>query len=470
MSLTSALNAARSGLTYSTRWAQTASSNISNANTPGYARRSIELTTTPMGDPIVSGVGRAVDASLDRMYRLEAARTGRQDALAQILAMHTDVLGDAQSGDSMLSRLTDFRNSLGLLSMSPGDGATQRAAVADAEALAGALNRAHGGLADAADAARAGVGRDIATINKTLTQVAELNRRIAREPEGTDMALAFADQMTQALDSLAPLIDVTIRTDAAGQVEIFAGGGAPLLQGREPALLSYDRATGTLTAGTAEITPGVAGLRGPGEGSLAGYVTFLNTEAPRLQAQLDEVARALIQGAQDIETATTGGATGLFTDAGAPLGAGFAPGLAGRIAVNDAVRPEAGGALWRIRDGMAAAAPGPAGDATAINGYIGILDAETAFDGGAGLGDRATLAGYMSTLIAAQQTTRAEAETARDTFSAGAETVQARRLGFMGVNVDDELQQLLQIEQAYAANSQVMRTVAEMMDRLLDSF
>lgn len=470
MSLTSALNSARSGLTYSTRWAQTASSNISNANTPGYARRSIELTTTPMGEPIVSAVGRAVDASLDRMYRLEAARTGRQDALAQTLTIYTDVLGDTQSTDSMLSRLTDFRNSLGLLSMTPGDSATQRAAVTDAEELAGALNRAHEGLADASDAARAGVARDIASINKTLTKVAELNRRIAQEPEGTDMRLAFEDQMTQALDSLAPLLDFTVQTSASGQVEIFAGGGAPLLQGKDPALLSYDRATGTLLAGTAEITPGVAGLRGPQEGSLAGHVTFLNTEAPQIQTQLDEVARALIRGSQDLEAATTGGATGLFTDAGAPLGATFAPGLAGRIAVNDAVRPEAGGDLWRIRDGMAALAPGAEGDATTINDFIGFLDGPTAFDGAAGLGDRATMAGYMSTLIAAQQTTRAEAETARDTFSAGAETVQARRLGFMGVNVDDELQQLLQIEQAYAANSQVMRVVAEMMDTLLDSF
>ena len=188
-----------------------------------------------------------------------------------------------------------------------------------------------------------------------------------------------------------------------------------------------------------------------------------------MQHQLDEVARALIDGFQSVEQAN-GGTVGLFTDAGGALGATYAPGLAGRIAVNDAVLPEAGGALWRIRDGMAAAVPGTAGDATIVNQMAAMLDAPMSFDAAAGLGEIGTLSSYMSTLIASQQTARSEAETARDTFSAGAEAVQSRRMGFMGVNVDDELQQLLQIEQSYAANSQVLRVVSQMLDTLLESF
>jgi flagellar hook-associated protein 1 FlgK len=36
-----------------------------------------------------------------------------------------------------------------------------------------------------------------------------------------------------------------------------------------------------------------------------------------------------------------------------------------------------------------------------------------------------------------------------------------------GVNIDEELQQLMLIEQSYAANATVMRTLDEMMDTLL---
>jgi flagellar hook-associated protein 1 FlgK len=41
------------------------------------------------------------------------------------------------------------------------------------------------------------------------------------------------------------------------------------------------------------------------------------------------------------------------------------------------------------------------------------------------------------------------------------------RQGVQGVNVDDELQQLMMIEQSYAANSKVMTAVANMIDTLL---
>jgi len=469
MSLASALNSARSGLSYTSRWAQTTSTNISNANTLGYARRTPQLATSTMGDPVITGISRAVDASLDRMYRVEAGRTGRQDALAQVLSVHTDVLGDTESTDSMLARLTDFRNSLGLLSLTPADSASQRAAVTDAQDLAGALNRANEGLVQARRVAQSGVEQDVAAVNKSLAQIAELNRRIGQEQPGSDLQLSLQDQMTQALDDLAPVIDFTLRTTQSGEVELFTSGGAPLLESNAPALLSYDAATRSLTAGDVEITPGVDGVRGLSEGTLAGKLGFLTSEAPAMQHQLDEVARALIDGFQSVEQAN-GGTVGLFTDAGGALGATYAPGLAGRIAVNDAVLPEEGGALWRIRDGMAAAVPGTAGDATIVNQMAAMLDAPMSFDAAAGLGEIGTLSSYMSTLIASQQTARSEAETARDTFSAGAEAVQSRRMGFMGVNVDDELQQLLQIEQSYAANSQVLRVVSQMLDTLLESF
>ncbi|MGR3569334.1 MAG: flagellar basal body protein, partial [Pseudooceanicola nanhaiensis] len=58
MSLASALNSARSGLSYTSRWAQTTSTNISNANTLGYARRTPQLATSTMGDPVITGISR----------------------------------------------------------------------------------------------------------------------------------------------------------------------------------------------------------------------------------------------------------------------------------------------------------------------------------------------------------------------------------------------------------------------------
>ncbi|WP_375689969.1 flagellar hook-associated protein FlgK [Pseudooceanicola sp. LIPI14-2-Ac024] len=470
MSLTSAFNAATTGLSLTSRWASTTSLNISNANTLGYARRTPNVTVSATGEPIVNGISRAIDYSLDSMYHAETARTGTQSALAEVLTLYTTTLGGTDSTDGMLARLTDFQSSMNLLAITPSDTSLQRAAVTDAEELVNALNRADSGLEQARNSAAGSAATDVAEINTLLSQIAKLNARIETEAEGTDTRLTFEDKLTQALDDLSPLIDYTVRYDSVGRVEIFTTGGTPLLQGDEPSLLAFDKTTLSLTAGGIDITPNVDGVRGINEGTLAGYITFLNTKAPEIQAQLDEVARALIQGFQDSDASLAAGDAGLFTDAGVAITGPITEGLAGRIAINDAVLPEAGGELWRLRDGIGATVEGAQSDPTQINAFIDFMNSTTSFDSAAGLGDSATLTSYISTLIASQQTLRSEAETSRDSYSAGADTIQSTRMGFMGVNVDDELQQLLLIEQSYGANSQVLQTINEMFEELLSSF
>ena len=48
-------------------------------------------------------------------------------------------------------------------------------------------------------------------------------------------------------------------------------------------------------------------------------------------------------------------------------------------------------------------------------------------------------------------------------------TFEDNRSSIEGVNVDTELQKLLEIEQAYGANSQVLTSLSDMLDTLLAS-
>lgn len=470
MGLISAFNAARSGMSVTSRWAGSVSSNIANANNPSYARRDTHLATSAQGTATVSEIARAVDASLDAMYRDELGRTARQDAIATGLSAYTALLGDSESSDTILTRLTDFRNALGLLSVSPSDTALQRSAVADAQELAAMLNRAGSELSDAMDGAEDGIGADIAGVNAALSRLEGYNEQLSSGGLGTSEAqLALQDRIGAELDALAEYMDFTLRTDPQGRIELFAAGGTSLLSGGVAQMLSFDAATGTLHAGDFEITPGVPGVRGISEGTLSGKIELFNETLPEMQAQLDEVARALMSGMQSADAGLAPGEPGLFTDAGDALSDPAAPGLALRIAVNGAVLPEQGGAYWRIRDGMAADVPGAAGDNTQIEAFIATLDGDMAFDTDAGLGGSAALSGYVATLIASQNSTRAEAESSAESLAAGAIAVQSTRMSFMGVNVDDELQQLTAIEQSYSANAQVLTVVSEMIDTLLDA-
>lgn len=470
MSLTSAISAARSGLQYSSRWAQTTSTNVANANNESYARRNVSIVTANLGEPRVSETWRAVDASMDRMYRTEVARSARHGAVAAGLEVYSSVLGNPGAPDGILTRLTSLQSSLSLLSISPSDPALQQTTVFDAQQLAASLNRANGAVGDIRLQAHAGIQADIETINGKLSQLAELNRRIGLEPEESDFRLSLLDQSRQVMDQLAPLMDFAVQTDQHGRVKLFTASGAPLLDGKDVYALSFDASSGSILAGDIDVTPGQVGVRGLNEGSLAGRLELFNDVVPRMESQLDEVAAAVIRGFEDADASLLPGDAGLFTDGGSPIGATFAPGLAGRIAVNAAVQPDLGGGFWRMRDGMGAAVPGAAGDSTQINAFVDMLDSATSFDPAAGLADTETIGGYVALMISAQQNRRAEAENARDGHSAGADTIQAARLGFSGVNIDDELQQLMLIEQAYGANSRVLTTVSEMIDTLLAAF
>ncbi|WP_353475737.1 flagellar hook-associated protein FlgK (plasmid) [Salipiger sp. H15] len=470
MSLSAALNAARSGMSVTSRWAQTTSNNIANANNASYARRDPTIVTNSMGGVTISEVTQAVNTSLDTMYRLEVSRTATQDAIATGLSLYTSQLGDTSSDVTLLTQLTDFQNSVSLMAASPSDSATQRAALTDAQELVQSLNSASSSLTEARARALSSAQNDVASINATLSDLAEMNAQLSSGKLSESQKLALEDEITATLDGLAEKMDFTMRTDAKGRMEIYTTGGTALLLGETAEPLSFDAQTGVLSAGGIDITPGASGVRGISEGSLAGQITLYNDAIPEMSAQLDEVARALISVFEGADASLAAGEAGLFTDAGSALTDPVAAGLAGRIAVNSAVVPEEGGAVWRLRDGMSATVEGSSNEASQLNAFVDAMASKTSFDASVGLDESATLADYMAGLIASQNTTRASAETKAETNAAAAMTVQETRLGFMGVNVDDELQQLVAIEQAYSANAQVMTTVMSMLDTLLDAF
>ena len=125
---------------------------------------------------------------------------------------------------------------------------------------------------------------------------------------------------------------------------------------------------------------------------------------------------------------------------------------------------EQGGALWRLRDGIAAAAPGPVGNAVQVGNLLAALDRPVA----AATGQPAQGAtGRMAALIAEISTSRDVAETGAASTRARHEALGEQVLA-QGVDTDAEMQQLLLIEQAYAANARVIETADAMLRRLLE--
>jgi flagellar hook-associated protein 1 len=187
-----------------------------------------------------------------------------------------------------------------------------------------------------------------------------------------------------------------------------------------------------------------------------------------MQAKLDAVARDLVERFADpaLDATRAPGAAGLFTDGGAAFSPANETGLAQRLQLNAAADPLRGGALWRLRDGLGATSPGAQGNAALLNALSGALNAQRApASGGFSVGTRSydTLVADMVSGVATQRLT-AQGET---TF-ANARLDHLRKTELTGgVDTDQEMQTLLLIEQAYAANARVMKASSDMIETLI---
>lgn len=467
MSIISSILASRSGLTASSVRAQTVSSNIANAQDENYSRRTVQLTEALGGGVSVAGLNRAMDTTLDTLFRTEMSFASTQSALTNVMSVYTTQLGDLDSETSIPAFLSAFQNDLGLMSNDPGDTSLQQEVLLSAKALANALNEASDGVSLMATTAYSNIANDVETANAAMTEIARINADIGRAVPGTDTYANLEDRRSEQLDKLAVVMEIQVSYDSENRATVHTAGGHTLVKAGYINELSFDRATGTLYSDDIDITPGSSGRRGSEEGSLAGYITLATEIVPQSQLELDEIARSLIEGFEDADASLAVGQAGLFTDAGSALAATYPSGLAGRIEVNTAADPYEGGDLSLLRDGLGAVTEGAASDNTQVLSWLDFFDTAVAYDPAAGQGSSATLSDFANGVYSAQHARRVEAESSLTTLTASSETYRASRLNARGVNIDTELQDLTLIEQAYNANSQALRVATEMIDTLL---
>lgn len=467
MGITASYTVSQSGLRATSSWSDLISDNIANANIDGYTRKEVMLSTNSTGRVEVVGVRREADMALDRMFRRETSRQATQQAISDGLRAHATHLGQPSDPSNLTSRLSSLQNSFDLLANNPSDSALQRSVLEESESFVRGINLAADSLEQARSDTARRVVEDVQTLDTALLRLSELNQALLEARDGTAEFVGIQDEIGRRLDEVSGLMEVQIQIEANGVANVYATGGAQLVDGATHIPLRYDETTVRLYVGTTDITPGDPGLRGSDEGRLAGSFALLNTQLPEMNRQFDELARALIVGFTDADASLGAGQPGLFTDAGIAYDPTRRDGLAARLSVNDAVYPERGGALWRMRDGIGATVQGRPGETGQINAFISVMETPLAFDPLAGQGSSVDLTDYTAGMISDQQVRRSVADERALASALSAQAIGASRLDRQGVNIDDELQQLMLIEQSYSANATMMKTLSEMLDTLL---
>ncbi|SFR51979.1 flagellar hook-associated protein 1 FlgK [Yoonia tamlensis] len=481
MSISSALNNAITGLTASSRMAEVVSSNLSNVMTDGYGRRSVELSSLQLGQfgggVRVEGINRFVDAGLLADRRLaDAAMSANQQSVDALTRLEQQIGGPDDAG-SIGAKLAAFETALIRAASDPASDlrlADVALRLGDVAQVLRDNTQAVQGSRQAADAA---IDKDINELNAALVQVGELNKDVLRlKSSGADPSALF-DARQQIVDKIADIVPLRQIERDNGTIALMTPNGTTLLDARavEFGFVRTPTITGDMTFASGALSgitlDGVAidpatGIGRLGGGSLGASFELRDSTLVTVQSSLDEIAADLIARFEDPATDPTlvPGDTGLLTDEGGPLDLADIPGLAGRIAINAAIDYKNGGDPSLLRDGLNAATAGPTGNPAQFNNLLDALQVPRADLPGAAI---TSAFGRIADFTSQLGTMRLGAQEKLSYAAARWDTLHEAELA-NGVDTDIELQTLMLIEQAYAANAKVIETADFMMQRLME--
>jgi flagellar hook-associated protein 1 len=353
MSLTQALSAALSGLRATQAGLSLVSTNVANADTPGYVRKTLEYTTTPAGQTAlgvrVAAINRELDSYLLRQLRAEFSGSGYTTVQAQYFDRLQQVYGDPGSSSTLESSFNSFTTALQSLQTSPESPSIRSSVLSAAQLMTQRLNATSGDIQELRTEMELGLADSVKAANEAMQQIARLNLKLNGGADDVTSAV-LRDQRDAYIDQLSQLMDIRVATNGNGQVTVFTASGVELV-GLQASQLSFDavpslnaqshwdadpaeRSVGTITLttsnGSAIDLIAAGAIR---SGKIAGYLQMRDLALPQAQAQLDEMAAALASALSDRTTQGT-------PVAGPPDGfdldtAGLLPGNRMRIAYTD---------------------------------------------------------------------------------------------------------------------------------------
>lgn len=484
MSLSSALSIAQSALLNTSRQTSVVSRNISEGSNPEYARRSGVLVSSQNGAQVVQ-IQRTTNEVLFRqnMVALSSA-AGQQFLYDGVSALNIDVNGIDNAG-SAAKALSDFQLALQTYSSTPSNRSVAENVVENARQLTRTLNNG----AVAIQSFRSDMDRQIlgavGELNSLLTDFEQLNKEVVGGTKvGKDVNEAL-DQRDAVLKKISELIPVSVVKREANDMMLVTDSGATLFE-TTPREVTFSPIAGYAAGveGNPIRVDGVAISGGTGgntsaSGRLSAMIQLREEVAGGLQGQLDEVARGLITAFAEVDqTGVQPDAAGLFTWPGAPAipAAGtLVNGLAGVISINSAFDATQGGNPHLVRDGGANGADyvvntdGGASFTGQILAYTQKLETPIAFDTAAGIEGTISLVGYAAESLSWFDGIRQDAFRAAESKTALMMRTQETLSNATGVNIDEELTLLLDLEHGYEASARLMRAVDEMLAALLDA-
>lgn len=486
MSITAALNSARSSLMASGIQSATISRNIAGASAPGYSRKLTMLDNFPGAGVYVAAIQRAASSGLYSNVLIATSSSAKQgviyDGLQKIAAATVD---DPELEQSPTAQLNKLKQALQQYANSTDNATLAQAAVTSAKDMVTALNQATKTVQSVREQADVDMTTSVANINQLLTQFQTVNTAIVKGTITGDDVTDYLDQRDSIVSKLSQEVGVTMSLRPNGDAALYTDSGVVLFD-KTARTVSF-APTNAYTAGTTGNAVFIDGVPVTGansvmpikSGKLAGLAQLRDQDTVTYQSQLDEIARGLIDAFKEVDQsgAALPDVPGLFTYPGAPAmpaSAAISVGLAGTISVAASVDPAAGGNPNLLRDGAISGSAaynynttGNAGFSTRLQQLIDNMSAPQPFDVTAQGKPSGSVIEFASSSASWIESHRKTADDNVQYQNTLLDRSTAALSNVAGVNMDDEMSLMLQVERTYSASSKIISTVDQMLQSLL---
>lgn len=456
MSISDLFNLGRTSLQVNQYALQVTSHNIANVNTPGYSRQQLVVETGRPFDTSVGSIGsgvrgqevkRVYDRFLSFQAKGEREGYGRLSSEKDSISQVEDIFNEV-SGSGIKERLADFFNSIQDLSNNAG-GYTERSQVlAKANTLSYIIRSKASALSTLRTNVDSAIKDKIADVNTIASQIADLNGKIAAQESSGSSANDLRDNRDKLMADLSGLIDYNSVEDQFGQVSVFVGKGALLVEGKGynslAGVLNVDNLTDIKINGSTNITSDING------GELGGLLNARDVDIAGFQSRLNSFASNLItefNSRHALGSDLNGAAGGQF----------FSTPTAGN---------EAGTISVAVTDPnkIAAAAIPSGGSADNRNA---LLLAEIQSKGIAALGN-STLDSYYGAMVSDIGIRSQQASRSFEFQKFTKDQLETRIDSVSGVSIDEEAANLIKFQRAFEASAKLITTADEMMQTILE--
>jgi len=485
MSLSNSLQTALSSLATTAEQTSVISRNVANAGVATASRKIVEIITIPGYGVRLSTVDRAVNVTLFNNLLSSTSSAAGQRAIVDALDQLEQTLNDTELDASPAALIQKLADAIQQYAAAPHDTVGAQSAVAAASNLASALNDATDLVQSVRAQADADIASSVESLNTLLSRFETVNNEIIKGTRTGADVTDYLDQRDQLLQQISEEVGIRTKTGSNNGMSIYTDSGVTLFDVTartitfQPTLTYTGASSGNQVYADSVPITGSGATMGVSSGRLVGLVKVRDDLAVTYQSQLDEIARGLIAAFAESDQSAIPAlpdAPGLFTWAGAPAlpaAASITAGLAGMIRVNPAVDPDQGGDAALLRDGgMAGAAyvynaAGGAGYTERLEDLLDRMNADQAFDPFAKLSSSTTLGSFAASsagwLEEARRTSGDEVEYRETVLERTSDALSKAT----GVNLDEEMTLMLELERTYQASSKLISTIDSMLGSLL---